>query len=90
MHKRERSECESSNVILFCIILYSITHSITHHSFLMYSGTVLDLPYRFTADGDMVGMQRDRNFDFDALLIGAVVCCLCDDLFGCLLSLLDF
>lgn len=52
-----------------------------------HSGTVLDLPYRFTADGDMTGMQRELNFDFDSLLIGAVICCLCDDLFGCLFSI---
>ena len=87
------SKCALSlnlHVFLFLTSFYIIfTHSITLYSFLTYSGTVLDLPYRFTADGDMVGMQRDQNFDFDALLIGAVVCCLCDDLFGCLFSILD-
>ncbi len=63
-----------------------------------HSGTVLDLPYRFTADGDVsAGMQRVDGFDFDDLLmIGLICCCLPDllycfgDLFGCLFGLLDF
>lgn len=29
-----------------------------------YSGTVLDLPYRFVADGDHVEMERNDNFEF--------------------------
>ena len=29
----------------------------------LHSGTVLDLPYRFVADGDHVQMERNDNFD---------------------------
>lgn len=32
-----------------------------------HSGTVLDLPYRFTADGDVEGMQRVEQTDFGAI-----------------------
>lgn len=39
-----------------------------------HSGTVLDLPYRFTADGDV--MERMPGFDFDGLL-GVVVAANC-------------
>lgn len=44
-----------------------------------HSGTVLDLPYRFTADGDK--MVRQRNFDFGTLMgnpeaVFACACCL--------------
>ncbi len=45
-----------------------------------HSGTVLDLPYRFTADGDV--MVRQQQFDFgDALIMGVALCC-CLDLLG--------
>lgn len=59
-----------------------------------HSGTVLDLPYRFTADGDVTaGMQRVENFDFDTLLFAAFICCCLPDLFSCfgdiLASLMD-
>mmetsp|Transcript_29561 Transcript_29561/g.35154 ORF Transcript_29561/g.35154 Transcript_29561/m.35154 type:complete len:316 (+) Transcript_29561:196-1143(+) len=41
-----------------------------------HSGTVLNLPYRFTADGDdAVRIERDKNIDFDNLLGGVVYCC---------------
>jgi len=43
-----------------------------------YSGTgpVLNLPYRFTADGDHeVGIERDKSIDFDNLLGGVIYCC---------------
>eukprot|EP00549_Striatella_unipunctata_P020394 CAMPEP_0118687356 /NCGR_PEP_ID=MMETSP0800-20121206/8336_1 /TAXON_ID=210618 ORGANISM="Striatella unipunctata, Strain CCMP2910" /NCGR_SAMPLE_ID=MMETSP0800 /ASSEMBLY_ACC=CAM_ASM_000638 /LENGTH=173 /DNA_ID=CAMNT_0006584529 /DNA_START=81 /DNA_END=602 /DNA_ORIENTATION=+ len=33
-----------------------------------HSGTVMDLPYRFVADGDNVRMERDGGFNFDGLL----------------------
>jgi len=33
-----------------------------------HSGTVLDLPYRFVADGDNVEMERNDNFDLSNLL----------------------
>jgi len=40
------------------------------------SGAVLDLPYRFTADGDVSdGMQRNEETDFSTLLGGTVYCC---------------
>jgi hypothetical protein len=48
-----------------------------------HSGTVWDLPYRFTADGDVAqGMDRDLNVDFDALLVGRTACCRLMELFG--------
>jgi metacaspase-1 len=46
-----------------------------------HSGTVLDLPYRFTADGDV--MHRNKSTDFDFLsgspeaIIGGLFCCFC-------------
>lgn len=41
-----------------------------------HSGTVMDLPYRFTADGDVpAGMQRDESMDFDALQGRPLPCC---------------
>lgn len=33
-----------------------------------HSGTVLDLPYRFVADGDHVEMERNEGFDIDGML----------------------
>lgn len=55
-----------------------------------HSGTVLDLPYRFTADGDVsAGMQRMPNFDFDNLLVTALACCCFMDILQCLGGLLD-
>ena len=51
-----------------------------------HSGTVLDLPYRFTADGDV--MERVPGFDFDNLLGVAVVACCCMDILGCLMQML--
>lgn len=50
-------------------------------------GTVLDLPYRFTADGDV--MQRMPNFDFDNLLGVAVACCCFMELLDCLFGMMD-
>jgi hypothetical protein len=51
---------------------------------------VLDLPYRFTADGDVsAGMQRMPNFDFDNLLVTALACCCFMDILQCLGGLLD-
>jgi hypothetical protein len=48
-----------------------------------HSGTVLDLPYRFTADGEV--MERTENFDFDNMLaVGLGLCCLFE------LVMLDF
>ena len=45
-----------------------------------HSGTVLDLPYRFTADGDV--MVRESQFDFgDLAMMGIAICC-CLDLLG--------
>lgn len=52
-----------------------------------HSGTVLDLPYRFTADGDV--MERMPNFDFDDLLGVAVACCCLMELVGCLFDMMD-
>merc|ERR1712176_1446175 len=49
-----------------------------------HSGTVLDLPYRFTADGD--AMVRESQFDFGDVGAIAAVCC-CMEILGCLLSL---
>mmetsp|Transcript_33125 Transcript_33125/g.68088 ORF Transcript_33125/g.68088 Transcript_33125/m.68088 type:complete len:246 (+) Transcript_33125:429-1166(+) len=37
-----------------------------------HSGTVLDLPYRFIADGDHVEMERNENFEFKDFLTAAV------------------
>lgn len=52
-----------------------------------HSGTVLDLPYRFTADGDV--MVRENQYDFgDLAVIGLAACC-CLELFGCILELFD-
>jgi len=51
-----------------------------------HSGTVLDLPYRFTADGDV--MERVPGFDFDNLLGVAVVACCCMEVLGCLMQML--
>lgn len=54
-----------------------------------HSGTVLDLPYRFTADGDVdQGMQRIPGFNFDDLLAVGFVCCCLPDLLGCLFDIL--
>lgn len=51
-----------------------------------HSGTVLDLPYRFTADGDV--MVREDQFDFgDLLAVGVAVCC-CLDMISCLFGTL--
>ncbi|KAL7462889.1 hypothetical protein ACHAXS_003261 [Conticribra weissflogii] len=36
-----------------------------------HSGTVLDLPYRFIADGDHVEMERNENFEFKDMLAAA-------------------
>lgn len=33
-----------------------------------HSGTVLDLPYNFTADGRHTGMERNEGFDLDGLM----------------------
>jgi hypothetical protein len=33
-----------------------------------HSGTVLDLPYRFIADGDHYQMERNSDFDMDHLI----------------------
>lgn len=56
-----------------------------------HSGTVLDLPYRFTADGDQ--MHRVSNFDFESLLeVAIVACCLfqmCDCIGAILGDVLD-
>jgi hypothetical protein len=50
-----------------------------------HSGTVLDLPYRFTADGDV--MERQSGFDFDNLLgVAAATCCLMEIL-GCIFDI---
>lgn len=38
-----------------------------------HSGTVLDLPYRFVADGESNRMYRQEGFDFSALLGGALL-----------------
>lgn len=52
-----------------------------------HSGTVLDLPYRFTADGD--AMVRLNTFDFgDIAIAGLAVCCLFECL-GCLFQMFD-
>jgi hypothetical protein len=52
-----------------------------------HSGTVLDLPYRFTADGDV--MTQVNGFDFDNLLsTGLAICCIFQ-LLECVFSLLD-
>mmetsp|Transcript_22828 Transcript_22828/g.25979 ORF Transcript_22828/g.25979 Transcript_22828/m.25979 type:complete len:336 (+) Transcript_22828:172-1179(+) len=51
-----------------------------------HSGTVLDLPYRFTADGE--AMVRQDQFDFGDVIGGVVVLCCCFELLGCLFSLL--
>jgi len=55
-----------------------------------HSGTVLDLPYRFTADGDVSqGMQRQQDFSFDDLVVGAFACCFCVELIECLLAIIN-
>jgi len=51
-----------------------------------HSGTVLDLPYRFTADGDV--MVREENYDFDALIAVAAFCCCLGECIPCIFSLL--
>ena len=40
-----------------------------------HSGTVLDLPYDFKANGSSTGMEGNENYDFDKMedLIGATV-----------------
>ena len=38
-----------------------------------HSGTVLDLPYRFVADGDHVEMERNEGFDMGGMLGVAAV-----------------
>lgn len=50
-----------------------------------HSGTVLDLPYRFTADGDV--MERMPGFDFDMFGVALAACCLWDML-SCLCMML--
>lgn len=35
-----------------------------------HSGTVLDLPYNFIADGQHVGMERNEGFDMDGMMDG--------------------
>ena len=39
-----------------------------------HSGTVLDLPYNFIADGEHAGMERNENFDIGNIMgmVGAV------------------
>jgi len=55
-----------------------------------HSGTVMDLPYRFTADGDVsAGMQRVENMNFDLLLLGAAGFWSCMELSECLGCLCD-
>lgn len=55
-----------------------------------HSGTVLDLPYIFTADGDPnVGMKRDENLNFDALFMAGVACCCIFEILQCLAEILD-
>jgi hypothetical protein len=52
-----------------------------------HSGTVLDLPYRFTADGDVkAGMQRDSAFNFGNFLYDADTLCCLFYLFDCLID----
>ncbi len=51
-----------------------------------HSGTVLDLPYRFTADGDV--MVRENEFDFGDLLGIALLACCCMDLLGCVFNMI--
>jgi hypothetical protein len=36
--------------------------------YLTFTGTVLDLPYVFKADGHFAQMEIDEKFDFDKLL----------------------
>lgn len=53
-----------------------------------HSGTVLDLPYRFTADGDVsAGMQRVDGFDFDSFGIALIAGCCLMDCLNCLLQM---
>lgn len=53
-----------------------------------HSGTVLDLPYRFTADGDVSeGMQRVPNFDFDSFGVALLAGCCLGECFGCLMNI---
>lgn len=51
-----------------------------------HSGTVLDLPYRFTADGD--AMVRINRFNFGDVAGVAVASCFCIEALQCLLLLL--
>jgi hypothetical protein len=46
-----------------------------------HSGTVLDLPYRFTADGD--AMVREGGFDFDNIANVALGLCCCYEVLNC-------
>jgi len=47
-----------------------------------HSGTVLDLPYRFTADGDVeAGMERTEGFNFGSGALAAGACC-CFEMFS--------
>ena len=58
-----------------CQFHHSFCVSISQH-ILQTKGTVLDLPYCFTADGEVMEMERVDNFDFDFILgITAVCCC---------------
>jgi len=55
-----------------------------------HSGTVLDLPYRFTADGDVdVGMQRDMGVDLDFLVGVAGALYLTNELCSCCFSIFE-
>jgi len=53
------------------IIIGTICQKI-NDSYFFCSGTVLDLPYRFIADGDHVEMERNENFEFKDFLTAAV------------------
>jgi hypothetical protein len=55
-----------------------------------HSGTVLDLPYVFSADSDPnLGMKRDEKMNMDAALATTLACCCIFECFMCLIDIFD-
>ena len=62
------SLCNSFVVLSVIVFFNIITICVTE-------GTVLDLPYRFTADGDV--MERAKRFNFDSMMLEEPIDCCC-------------